>query len=55
MKNWYQSKTIWFAILTGAVGIVTSFSTQYPDVGWLVTIGSVINVILRLVTSEPIQ
>lgn len=53
-KQWYQSKTIWLAIITGAIGIVTAFHTQFPMVGAFITATSILNMALRFVTSEPI-
>lgn len=54
-KKWYLSKTIWFAVLTAIVGILTSFNVVYPEAGWLVTIIGVINMFLRLNTESGIK
>lgn len=57
-KQWYMSKTVWFAIFTTILGIASVFTTQFPELqqsGALLTFIGVINVLLRLVTSEPIQ
>ena len=58
MKKWYTSKTLWFnslalfAVVAGSFG----FSGELPA-EWAVfvpAIVAVINVILRLVTKEPV-
>lgn len=54
-KAWYKSKTLWFAVLTGLLGILTSLQSLYPEAGILITIASVINMILRFGTSAPLQ
>jgi hypothetical protein len=55
MKKWYSSRTIWFAIITGIAGVITAFATQFPEVGWLITLASMANVVLRLVTTQEIK
>lgn len=42
-KQWYQSKTIWLAILTGAIGIVTALHTQFPMTGAFITATAILN------------
>lgn len=59
MKVWWQSKTIWLAVLTIAVAALTQFSgiVESPDVknGILAFVG-VLNLILRLFsTGVPIE
>lgn len=54
-KAWYTSKTLWFAVITGALGIVTALQTIYPEAGALITIASIINILLRFSTSAPVQ
>lgn len=60
-KSLYQSKTIWFNILSivavalSAVG-GTELIAQHPVASGAVAVGiSVVNVLLRLVTSKPIK
>jgi hypothetical protein len=58
MKPWYTSKTIWIAILQAAAGVVAAFFTYDPalqTVGAVAIVKSVIDIVLRLVTSQPIQ
>lgn len=59
MKPWYQSKTIWFNVLAGAVAVagVLGFGQFQPDKATVETIGmlvAVVNIILRYVTKEPV-
>lgn len=55
MKNWYKSKTIVIAILTGVLGIVVAFETQYPEVGIFAIVKSVVDIALRFITSEAVK
>lgn len=55
MKKWYQSKTIWLAIITALIGILTAFGTAYPEAGWLLTTIGVLNAMLRLGTNSEIK
>lgn len=54
-KPWYKSKTLWFAVLTGALGIITALQSIYPEAGILITIASIMNMILRFGTTAPLQ
>ena len=57
MKPWYESKTIWINVLTVAVVLITSM-TSWPELqqygAQLATALAVVNVLLRLITSEAI-
>ena len=57
MKPWYESKTIWVNALTIAAVLITSM-TAWPDMqrygAQLATALAVVNVMLRLITSEAI-
>lgn len=54
MKKFYHSKTIWVAILTGAIGIVVALETQFPAIGWIVVAKAVLDVFLRLISTTEI-
>lgn len=58
MKPWYESKTIWVNVLTVVIVLVTSMMS-WPDMqqygAQLTTMLAVVNVILRLITSEGIS
>ena len=57
MKQWYESKTIWVNVLTILAVLITSV-TAWPDMqrygAQLATALAVVNVMLRLITSEGI-
>lgn len=53
--KWYQSKTIIVALVTGMIGITTAFSTQYPEIGMLITAKAILDILLRFVTTTPIE
>jgi len=57
MKPWYESKTIWVNVLTVLVVLITSMMS-WPDMqqygAQLTTMLAVVNVMLRLITSEGI-
>lgn len=59
-KGLLRSKTVWFNLLSGAVSIITylSASELFTDNPGLVAIGgtivAVMNIILRMITKEPI-
>jgi hypothetical protein len=57
MKPWYESKTIWVNALTVLIVLITSM-TSWPQMqqygAQLATALAVVNVMLRLITSEAI-
>jgi len=57
MKKWYQSKTIWTNVIMGALAVISQVSNVFPIAShpqaWVLTT-SVLNIILRLITSQPI-
>lgn len=54
-KKWYESKTIWVAIITGAMGITVAVQTSFPAVGWVITLKALLDLALRFATTEPIK
>lgn len=54
MKKWYQSKTVWIAILQSTAGIIAAFITQHPEIAYLVTGKSIIDVLIRVVTEVKV-
>lgn len=54
MKKWYQSKTLWYSILTGIAGVVTVLMGQHPDAGSLAIVNSIIVGVLRFITTTGI-
>jgi hypothetical protein len=58
MKPWYQSKTIWFNVLTFVSVVLAAMATHttLPPVvlEWALVISAAINCALRLTTKEPV-
>lgn len=55
MKPWYMSKTIWINLLLLVLAIISAIMNQTPEyMRDLAITSSVINVILRFVTVDPI-
>ena len=59
MKPWYQSKTLWAAVITGIAGVAMAVvgeglvNTQVAG-GILIAVG-LLNSILRMITTEPLK
>lgn len=57
MKPWYQSKTIWLAVIQGALGVLAAVTATNPDVatiGSFAVVKSVLDIVLRLITETPV-
>lgn len=57
IKEWYKSRTIWVAILQAVLGITLAFGVEYPEintVGGVLVLKSVLDMVLRYITTEPI-
>lgn len=57
VKSWWKSKTVWFNIITAALGAIGEISNVFPvsEHPLLYTnIVAVGNIILRLLTYKPI-
>jgi hypothetical protein len=58
MKNWWQSKTLWFNFLTAVVGVVGDLTNQIKFDAKTGAIFSIIlvvgNSLLRFLTTQPI-
>lgn len=64
IKDWYKSKTLWFAVLTVLLGVASAFGFGefVPDEASAETISTVIlvvvgavNIALRYLTKQPIH
>ena len=55
MKKWYNSKTIWIAVIQALAGIVAAFVYQYPEIGLLLVVKSGVDITLRLITEMPVK
>ncbi len=55
MKKWYWSKTIQLSALQFLTGVVEAFFTEYPpEIGYALMAKSVLDFVLRQLTSERI-
>lgn len=57
-KKWYESRIIWVSIVTGALGVITAFTSTYPEgqyTGFLITLSSLLSTYLRLDTNKSIE
>ena len=55
MKSIFTSKTFWIAVIQAVIGIVVVFSDAYPAIGGLIIAKSVLDVILRTVTTTRVM
>lgn len=55
MKKWYYSRTIWVAVITAILGVLTVVNQEIPDQGWIITAIGLINFALRLDTTHTIK
>lgn len=53
-KPWYYSRTLWLAIVQGIAGIVMVVATQYPTMGDILILKSIVDMILRVLTTQPV-
>ena len=53
-KALLQSKTFWIAVIQAVAGIVVVALTELDLVGYIATFKSVVDIVLRLATSDPI-
>lgn len=54
MKSILKSRTFWLAITQAAIGAVAVLATSYPEVGSLLVLKSLLDVILRYETTTEI-
>jgi len=59
MKPWYQSKTLWVAVITGIIGVATVVTgegmvNEQVAGGILVAVG-LLNAILRMITTQSLR
>jgi hypothetical protein len=53
-KPWYASLTLWIAVAQGVAGILAVLLMQHPEIGMLVVAKSIVDIFIRLSTSQPI-
>jgi len=54
MKKLVQSKTFWLAIAQAVACIVVAVQTEFPEIGYIGTIKSFIDIFLRMNTDKGI-
>jgi len=54
-KKLLESKTFWKAVIVGAAGIATVALTELDMIGYVATVNAVLDLVLRLVTSDPVK
>ncbi len=55
MKSIFSSRTFWLAVGQAVVGVIAVFASAYPALGFLVVAKSVLDIVLRMYTTTPIQ
>ena len=53
-KSIFTSRTFLLALAQSIAGVVVIFATAYPELGWLMQVKSIADVLLRLVTTQPV-
>lgn len=54
MKSIFSSKVFWVATAQAVIGVIAVFASAYPTIGGLLVAKSIVDVILRLITTEPV-
>jgi surface antigen len=54
-KKWYHSKTIWIAVVGALSSIAIAVQAQYPEVALVGIVLSVLQVVNRFLTDQPVQ
>lgn len=55
MKSLLESKTFWIAVIQAVAGVVVVALTQLDMVGYIAVFKSIVDIVLRLITTEPIE
>jgi hypothetical protein len=55
VKSIFTSKVFWLAVVQAVIGILVAIGTSIPNVGWLIVVKSVLDVILRFLTTGPVS
>lgn len=54
-KSILTSRTFYVAVLQAVAGLVMFFAGVYPEVGLLMQVKSVIDVVIRILTDKPVH
>ena len=55
MKPWWKSKTMWVAVIQFVIAGLMVTGTNYPEIGGVLMLKSVLDFVLRLITNSPIK
>jgi len=54
-KSILLSKTFWVALIQGCIGVIIAVSTVAPNLGWLLVGKSILDILLRVVTTQSVS
>lgn len=54
-KKWYESKTVWIAVIQAAMGLAIALQGVYPAAGSLLVLKSVLDILNRFLTQGPVS
>ena len=54
-KNILSSKQFWVAVVQGLLGIAIVIANIQPELGYIVTAKSILDIILRMLTTQPVE
>ncbi len=54
-KNVFYSVTFWFAVAQFVAGGLAALMAQYPEVGYLAMLKSIVDVVIRFRTVSPVK
>lgn len=55
VKEIWKSKTFWIAIVQAVAGIAVAVFTELDLVGYVAVVKSIVDIIIRLITAEPVK
>ena len=55
IKFWLYSRTVILALIQGTLGVVVAEMTIHPEVGKLMVMKSILDIVLRFATETPIS
>jgi hypothetical protein len=55
MKSIFYSRTFWVAVAQSVIGVWAVLESSMPNVGWVVVGKSVLDIILRFISTTPVK
>ena len=55
IKSLFKSKVFWLAVAQAIAGVVVVFQSAYPEVGGLLVAKSLVDIVLRLITTIQVK